>query len=56
MPKSANAAIAAILLCLLGACASTEPPTATNPYGSPDGQRERAGKATQELDRSAAKY
>ena len=56
MQKSAIAAAAAILLTLLGACASTEPPTATNPYGSPDGQRERAGKATQELDRSASKY
>lgn len=35
------------LLAILAGCSST--PAAHNPYGSADGQRERAGKATQEL-------
>ena len=43
--------LSALLLSFLTACASQPP---GNPYGSPDGQRERAEKATQELDRSAA--
>ena len=36
------------LLVTLAACSSAPP---HNPYGNPDGQRERAGKATQELER-----
>ena len=51
MPKL----VIAVLVTILSACASQAPaPATTSPYGSPDGQRERAEKATQELDRSAA--
>ena len=46
-----------VLLAALAACATPPEPTpAANPYGSPDGQRQRADKATQELDRSVGGY
>lgn len=44
---------AVVLLTLLASCAS---PPAGSPYGSPDEQRQRAGEATQELDRNVGGY
>lgn len=45
----------AVLLAVLAGCASSPEVPATSgssPYGTPDDQRQRAGRATQELDRS----
>lgn len=42
----------AVLCSVLVGCASPSDAPAANPYGSPDAQRDRAGRTTQELDRS----
>lgn len=46
--KPALLIVVITMISLLGACSSAP---SHNPYDTPDAQRGRAGKATQELDR-----